>query len=190
MPKPKCAHCGKNPAKRACPALDRTISPVCCGSNRMKTIDCPKDCRYLENERYQEKVGEEKELNELLRTVPHGPNDDILKEGDGAEIAYAFESSLADWYRKGMFRLDDQKVKETLALLYFVTQRKKPAALDDSAKQLLDKYNLLRRNGYSEERIGTVMLRLVISIKSMSGGAFGPCGYLTYLKNTFPSDIA
>lgn len=188
MPKPKCAHCGKNPAKRSCPALDRLICPVCCGSSRMKTIDCPRDCRYLDNELYQAKVTEEKELNELLHTVPHGPNDDILKEGDGAEIAYAFESLFADLYRKGLYHLDDQKVKEALALLFFVTRRKKRAVLDDFAKLLLDKYNLLLRHGYKEDYIGMVMLRLIISNKSMSGGPFGTCGYLNYLKNSIPSD--
>ncbi len=190
MPKPKCTQCGKNPAKRFCPALDRNICPVCCGTSRMKTIDCPKDCGYLGNESYQTRVSEEKELSELLRTVPHGKFDDILQESDGTEIAYAFESMFAECYVKGLYRLDDQKVKEALALLYFVTQRKKPAVLDEFGRLMLDKYNLLLRHGYDEEYIGTVMLRLIISEKSMSGGLFGPCGYLNYLKNNTPTDIA
>ena len=34
-----------------------------------------------------------------------------------------------------------------------------------------------------EEMIGQVFLRLMISIKKMSGGSMGEYGYLNYLKN-------
>jgi hypothetical protein len=37
----------------------------------------------------------------------------------------------------------------------------------------------------SHEKIGQVFLRLMISIRKMSGGQFGEFGYLNYLKNNF-----
>ena len=39
-----------------------------------------------------------------------------------------------------------------------------------------------------ETVIGVVMLRLIISINAMSGGAVGPYGYLNYLKNNMFND--
>ncbi len=42
-----CALCGQRKAKRACPALDRWICPVCCGTKRLVQINCPSDCAYL-----------------------------------------------------------------------------------------------------------------------------------------------
>jgi hypothetical protein len=42
-----CASCSTRKAKRACPALGRSICPTCCGTKRLKEIHCPSDCVYL-----------------------------------------------------------------------------------------------------------------------------------------------
>jgi hypothetical protein len=44
----RCPLCQKRPAKRACPALQRDICPVCCATKRQVEISCPADCVYLE----------------------------------------------------------------------------------------------------------------------------------------------
>ncbi len=190
MPKPKCAYCLKNAAKRFCPALDQAICPQCCGANRMKAIDCDAECRFLDNESYQGKVREQKELNELLHTVPSGQFDDILREEDAAMIAYSFETLIADLYVKGLFGLNDQKVKDTLTRLYFATRTVVVCDLDDFEKLLLEVYNTNLCEGYDDEYIRKIMLRLIISIKRMTGGSMGPLSYLNYLKNNIHPDYA
>jgi hypothetical protein len=42
-----CPLCGQRKAKRACPALNRLICAVCCGTKRLVEINCPADCIYL-----------------------------------------------------------------------------------------------------------------------------------------------
>ena len=42
-----CPLCGERKAKRACPALNRHICAVCCGTKRLVEINCPADCVYL-----------------------------------------------------------------------------------------------------------------------------------------------
>lgn len=42
-----CALCGSRKAKRACPALGRSICALCCGTKRLTEIACPRDCPYL-----------------------------------------------------------------------------------------------------------------------------------------------
>ena len=44
-----CSLCGKRKARRSCPALGRSICPVCCGTKRLKEIACPPTCVYLGN---------------------------------------------------------------------------------------------------------------------------------------------
>jgi hypothetical protein len=44
-----CSLCGTRKARRSCPALGRSICPVCCGTKRLKEIACPADCVYLGN---------------------------------------------------------------------------------------------------------------------------------------------
>lgn len=46
-----CKVCGKNRAKRRCPALNGDICSACCGSQREVSIDCPLDCFYLREAR-------------------------------------------------------------------------------------------------------------------------------------------
>jgi len=43
----RCPVCGSRKARRACPALNQTICPVCCGTKRLVEIRCPADCTYL-----------------------------------------------------------------------------------------------------------------------------------------------
>jgi hypothetical protein len=42
-----CPICEKRKAERFCPAKGEKICPVCCGTGREVTIDCPSDCSYL-----------------------------------------------------------------------------------------------------------------------------------------------
>ena len=42
-----CPLCRKRTARRRCPALDRNICAVCCGTKRLVEITCPTDCGYL-----------------------------------------------------------------------------------------------------------------------------------------------
>lgn len=46
-----CPLCGTRKPKRLCPALDRQICPVCCGTKRVTEINCPSTCGYLSSAR-------------------------------------------------------------------------------------------------------------------------------------------
>jgi hypothetical protein len=43
----RCPLCGTRKARRACPALNKDICPVCCGTKRLTEIACPSTCGYL-----------------------------------------------------------------------------------------------------------------------------------------------
>ena len=49
-----CPLCEKRKAKRDCPAKGAKICSICCGSEREVTIDCPFECRYLQESRLHE----------------------------------------------------------------------------------------------------------------------------------------
>ena len=42
-----CPLCGTRRARRGCPALDKQICAVCCGTKRLVQIRCPSDCAWL-----------------------------------------------------------------------------------------------------------------------------------------------
>jgi len=52
-----CPICEKRKAKRLCPAKGLQICSRCCGAEREQTIDCPFDCRYLQEARAHDYKG-------------------------------------------------------------------------------------------------------------------------------------
>ncbi len=50
-----CKLCQKRRARRHCPGVEGEICPVCCGTERENTIDCPLDCEHLLVARIREK---------------------------------------------------------------------------------------------------------------------------------------
>jgi hypothetical protein len=68
-----CELCGARRAKRACPALDQRICPVCCGTKRLVEIDCPSDCTYLTTAREHPPAmarrREQRDLERLVRSL-------------------------------------------------------------------------------------------------------------------------
>ena len=190
MAKPKCSLCGKKAAKRYCPSLDQLICPVCCGTNRLRNISCKEDCRYLDHEEYQQKIRKHKELNALMADVPHSEHNDIFRNESAASIAYQFETFFADCYIKGDFNLTDQKVKNTLTKLYFLKFKGERIKIDDFMAVLIELYDQISSEYDNQDLSGKVILRIITSIKKMTGGQFGAYGYLNYLKNNIhPSSL-
>lgn len=65
-----CKICEKKRARRYCPGVGGDICPVCCGTGRENTIDCPSECEHLQEARLRERppsIGEDEHL----------PNEDI-----------------------------------------------------------------------------------------------------------------
>lgn len=50
-----CKICGKRRARRACPAVHGDICPICCGTEREVSLNCPLDCEYLQEAHRREK---------------------------------------------------------------------------------------------------------------------------------------
>lgn len=68
-----CHLCGSRKAKRACPALAKSICAVCCGTKRLTEISCPDHCSYLSASRIHPAAvvqrRQEKDLRFLLPLI-------------------------------------------------------------------------------------------------------------------------
>src|SRR3954452_19398119 len=53
-----CAICSKRKAKRYCPGVGGDICPICCGTEREVTVNCPLECEYLQEARIRERLPE------------------------------------------------------------------------------------------------------------------------------------
>jgi hypothetical protein len=185
----KCGLCSTKKGKRYCSPLDKVICPVCCAESRLVKIHCNEDCRYLEGLRRQERRTEDKKFSALMNGVGHGQFDDIFHKPSVALMALEIESLVRDIYISGNIRITDTMVLEAYKNVYAVHFQGKQIAesqLDELTNQLLAQYDTHSdawKANMDEEMIGQVFLRLMISIKKMSGGRMGEYGYLNYLKN-------
>ena len=190
----KCWLCSTKKGKRYCSPLDKVICPICCATSRLKKIDCNGDCRYLSGVALQSKRAEEREFSELMNRVPHGEHDDIFKEPAVAFMAYDIESLVRDIYISEDIRTTDKTVREAYKNVYAIQFKGEPieeSQLDQLTKELLELYSRnidIWQSNMKEEMIGQVFLRLMISVKNMSGGRMGEFGYLNYLKNNLGGD--
>ena len=50
-----CAICRIRRPRRYCPGVGGNICPVCCGTERERTVSCPLDCPYLRESRLRER---------------------------------------------------------------------------------------------------------------------------------------
>ena len=185
----KCWFCKTKKAKRYCSPIENLLCPICCGENRMKKVDCNADCRYLEGVAFQKMRDEEKEFSRLMDSVPHGQDDDIFRDIAVALMAAEIETLVRNIYVAGTICVTDKTVFESYKYVYksyFTNQPPEEQQKDELTQELLKLYaNNVKiwESNMERTKIGQVFLRLMISIKNMSGGQMGEFGYLNYLKN-------
>jgi hypothetical protein len=187
----KCWFCKTTKGKRYCSPIENLLCPVCCAENRLKKIDCHEDCRYLEGVAFQKKREEEKEFSSLMGNIPHGQHDDIFHDIGVALVAGEIETFVSEKYVSGNINLTDQTVYgayKQMYKLHFNNQIPEERHSDNFFQELEKLYFDNKKkweHNVNHEKIGQVFLRLMISIKKMSGGQLGEFGYLNYLKNNF-----
>src|SRR5215208_4568502 len=104
-----CPLCRSRKARRACPALNQTICPVCCGTKRLTDIQCPDDCVYLSSAREHPaavvKRQQDHDVAILLPTIQG------LTERQ-YQLFFLFQSVIARHTPEGFARLVDDDVAD------------------------------------------------------------------------------
>jgi hypothetical protein len=107
-----CPLCGTRKERRACPALNRTICAVCCGTKRLTEIQCPDDCVYLASAREHPaavvKRRQEHDVAILLPTIER------LTERQ-YQLFFLFQTLISRHKPEGFARLVDDDVAEAAA---------------------------------------------------------------------------
>ena len=109
-----CPSCGHRKARRECPALAKTICPVCCGTKRLVEIQCPSDCGYLASAREHPAAvvrrQQERDVSRLLPTIRH------LTERQ-YQLFFLLHTLIARHRPQGLTRLVDSDIAEAAAAL-------------------------------------------------------------------------
>lgn len=109
-----CPVCGQRKARRECPALGKTICPVCCGTKRLTEIACPPGCVYLASAREHPaavvKRQQERDVAVLLPTIRN------LTERQ-YQLFFLFQTLIARHKPEGFARLVDDDVADAAAAM-------------------------------------------------------------------------
>ena len=121
-----CPLCLKRPTKRACPALNQAICPVCCATKRLVEINCPDDCRYLESAQRHPAAVVKRQIDAdvavLMATIGR------LSERQ-LQLFFVLQSMVISYKPEGVSRLSDVDVASAAGAL--------AAALETSSKGLI-----------------------------------------------------
>ncbi len=179
----KCLSCNEVKGKRKCPALNGLICSVCCGTKKLKEINCPSDCVYLETSLANQN---RKEINKAISlTFPSESHDIFKNEKVVEELAMPFEKFLAENFYEDT-SINDTHIYETLSKIYItITNKENLLKADNEFEQkLIDGYYLIfNQSELSEDLKSKLILRLLMSIKQISGGIFGNRNYLKFIYN-------
>ncbi len=174
----KCTSCGQRKGNRLCPGLTASICSLCCGTKREKEILCVGDCEYLQKGKdYQLGREIDKRINSDLRAE----KTDVFEIDEVAEFAMVLERFFIDRF------YDDKGVKDSdisgaLTKIY-VFQKGIIRVLEGENKfeeQIIKKFNEMNEqfSTLSGDLRARVILRIIKSIRSSSGGALGNRNYL------------
>ena len=96
----KCSVCGGKKGARECPAVKGRICSVCCGTKRLKSIRCPKDCEILMGStEYRLEREVRTEITDRIGDDFRTSKDEILDRPGVEEFAKALESGfIRDFY--------------------------------------------------------------------------------------------
>ena len=109
-----CPVCGHRKGRRDCPALARTICPVCCGTKRLVEIQCPSDCGYLTSAReHPAAVVRRQQARDVARVLPTIRH---LTERHH-QLFFLFHALIARHRPQGFARVVDSDVAQAAAAL-------------------------------------------------------------------------
>jgi hypothetical protein len=109
-----CLLCERRKARRACPALSRTICSVCCGTKRLTEIACPSDCAWLATAREHPAAVVQKQQDHDVALLL--PTINRLTERQ-YQLFFLLQSLIAKHQPGGFGRLIDADVAEAAGTL-------------------------------------------------------------------------
>jgi hypothetical protein len=162
-----CPLCTQRKARRSCPALDRQICTVCCGTKRLVEIRCKPDCPYLSSSRtHPPAVVQRQQQQDRAALVPivQGLSD------RQANLFVLFAGLINRYGGDALQRITDQDIEQAAGALAATLETAERGILYDHRPSSLPAQGLLteiqaalqeltKDGGHGVERDAVVVLR-------------------------------
>lgn len=201
-----CAICHERKEKRFCPAVHDKICPICCGTEREVTLDCPGECPYLQQARKNENMNHLRELDrDALMPDVEVPDSfmyerEALLGGMSVAIAQAGRRDRQIYDRDviaaltAMAKTYETQVKSGLIYEQPTTSAAQHAIAAEISKMLQEMRKVEEQHrGYSTIKDSDVLKALVFSLRLALGKTSGrpkSRAFLDFLFANFPEKAA
>ncbi len=197
-----CAICHERKEKRFCPAVHDRICPICCGTEREVTLDCPSECPYLQQARKNENADHLRALDrEALMPEVEVP-ETFLYEREPVLGGISFAIAQAARRDRGVFDRDVIQALTAMAKTYETqvksgliyeqpTQNPVQHAIAAEVSKMLQEYRKAeeQHRGYATLKDSEVLKALVFTLRLALGKTSGrpkSRAFLDFLWASFP----
>lgn len=197
-----CAICHERKEKRFCPAVHDRICPICCGTEREVTLDCPSDCPWLQQARKNENADHLRELDRDALIPEVEVTDAVLYQWEPLIGGLSFALAKAARADRGVYDRDIIEALTSLARSYqtlvnsgLVVEQKTAnlgqQAIAAEVRKMIDEYREIetRRLGYSRLHDSDTLKALVFLLRLALGRTSGrpkSRAFLDFLNAQFP----
>lgn len=185
----KCILCNQKKAKRFCAGISGMICSFCCGIKREREITCFRSCEYLrQGKEYQNGRVASKLVNENFNEEA----EDIYRDNNCKELVEKFSHPLEMFFIEQFYNdkpIGGGEIYEALEKLYSY-RAEKANELNPSnkcQKLIFEKYGEINEKTkmIKDDLKSKAILRILKSIKNVSGGIFGNRNYLEVVFSLF-----
>lgn len=187
----RCAACERRKPQRSCPGLGAGICSACCGAKRQRTIACPESCHYLQAGLTYQGAREMHETISHLIAASLRSSKDVFQIPEVADYTAPVELCFVhEFYNDG--RVCDENIYDALAKVYWHRTGRTASLVPGNrceevvfgAVAAADASHPLLSGDVRAQAI----LRVLRTIKSTTGGPFGPRNYLELIYSMFYTD--
>lgn len=180
----KCALCNKKiKFARKCQALNEIICSTCCGTKKGAEIQCTNDCNYFVEGKIKE---DRKEIIQLVKESFNNEFEDIFQDEDILELVGPFEQFVFQNYYNNKKVTDEFVTNCYIKIYYLIDGEKSIYTFDEIEKNIFDEFTkLAKETKMPIESQKLILVRMLKSVDSMTGGAYGNRMYLELLRFNF-----
>lgn len=197
-----CAICHERKEKRFCPALHDRICPICCGTEREVTLDCPSDCTYLQQARKNEGADHLGNVDRAALMLEVEVRETIVDELGAPLNGMSFAIAQAARRQRGIHDRDIIQALTAMAKTYQTqvntgliyeqpTETPVQQAVATGISRMLQEYRQVeeQHRGYSTLKDSDVLKLLVFTLRVGLGKTSGrpkSRAFLDFLLTNFP----
>lgn len=180
----KCMLCNKKiKFSRKCPVLNEIICSTCCGSKKGSEIQCTSSCNYLVEGHIKEN---KKQIMQLVKESFNSEFEDIYQDKEILKLVAPFEIYIFENYYNHK-DVTDEFISDCYTKMYYSLDGKDSIyTFNEIEKDIFDEFNrIAKETKMPIESQKLILIRMMKSVESMTGGMFGNRMYLELLRNNF-----